>query len=657
MRIVCDIEASGLIDYRSATPYPDHVWCVVAIDIDTNKIHKFVPDEFARVPLAWRPLSTFKKWSRRVTEWWFHSGLSYDVPVLNYMLGCNIPYTSVKDTLVYSKMSDQRREGGHSLDNLSKQAGGTVKGSWSDWTQFSRGMLSYCVDDVRALADVRLMLLEETKDFSEQSIDLEHQVRVLLDQQQINGFYLNQALATHIYEQCKAETDAIEAELDEIFTPRPMFDREFTPRATKSGTIAVNSTGGYPVSVCSAGATFSRLIWKPFKMSSTMEKLFRLEGWWRPFVKTKSGQSWKICEENLETLTSSAPEGLHKMKRWSILNSRHSTIWSDPVKGKGNASWLGNIGEDGRIHGYVDGLGAYTNRCAHQKPNMANVPAAMTRTGEVALFGKEMRQCWTVSDPSKYCIVGTDASGIQLRVLAHYINNDEYTYEVVNGDVHEKNRQALGLRSPDDRPIAKTFIYAWLLGAQLPKVASILSSTRAEARRAVTSFIKNIKGLSALLSRKTEAARRGYMIGLDGRLLKIPSDHHALSVYLQGGEAVIMKLAMTLWNKWATAEELDYKQCSFVHDEWQSECAKVVHEDIYDYIAEDMKEAKKIYPDFKQDRVWSAVIELEPGKYRRYLNRLGELQVRAIREAGKLLKLNVELDGEYQIGQSWAETH
>lgn len=618
MRVACDIEANRLIDYKLEQPYPEHVWCVVAIDIDSDTEYRFVPDDHVVAPLNLHPLSGFSLFTEKVTEWWFHNGLSYDVPVLNHILGCKITKNQVHDTLIYSKMIEQNRKGGHSLRALGRMLG-IHKIDFDDFSKFTMEQLEYCVGDVRVLMAVREWVLEQTKDFSDMSIRLEHDVRVILDEMERNGFYLDVDLAQNTYEVAKKEADAIEDELMELFSPRPMFDREFTPKATKSGGIAVNSTGGFPVEVCTAGATFSRLTWKPFKISSPMEKLWRLEGWWQPYVRTPTG-GWKICEENLETLKPDAPEGLKKLRRWGVLNSRHQAIWKENSNKGSNSSWIGNLGHDGRVHGYCDGLGAYTQRCAHSGPNMANIPGITTRTGEKAILGQEMRGCWTVRDKSKYCIVGTDASGIQLRVLAHYINNAEYSKAITEGrkedetDIHNVNKRALGELCAN-RDVAKTFIYAWLLGAKAPKIGSILGCAKQLASKAADQFVRSIKGLSDLLYRKTAAAKRGYMVGLDGRRIKIPSDHLSLPCYLQGGEAVIMKLAMVLWSRWAKKEKLDYKLCAFVHDEWQCECL-IAH-----------------------------------------AKRLGQLQVRAIKEAGKILKMNIELDGETHIGPTWAETH
>ncbi|MEK0325947.1 MAG: DNA polymerase, partial [Nitrosopumilus sp.] len=415
---------------------------------------------------------------------------------------------------------------------------------------------------------------------------------------------------------CKEEADEIEAELNTIFKPRATPDREFTPKATKAGGIARSSTGGEPRDVCNVGGSFTRIKWKDFSITSTVEKVARLKRWWKPIVRTKTGKSWQLCEENLATLPDNAPEGLSKLARWSILNSRHKTIHTEGKQG----GWFANTGWDSRVHGYVDGLGAYTGRCAHQKPNLANVPAIYDRQGKVAIYGKEMRECFTVENTDTHCIVGTDASGIQLRVLAHYINNPEYTKTIVEGrkedktDIHNVNMRSLG-KVCANRGIAKTFIYAWLLGGKVGRMMSILSCTKLAAGWAMHAFVKKTPGLDGLLYRKTAAAKRGYLVGLDGRRVSIPSDHHSLAVYLQNGEAVIMKLAMVLWNRWATNRSIDYKQCAFVHHEWQSE------------------------------------VEIQRA------DELGELQVKSIVRAGELLNLNIPLDGEYMIAKDWSGAH
>ena len=105
------------------------------------------------------------------------------------------------------------------------------------------------------------------------------------------------------------------------------------------------------------------------------------------------------------------------------------------------------------------------------------------------------------------------------------------------------------------------------------------------------------------------------MVGLDGRKIQIKSEHFALSAYLQGGEAVVMKYAMCLWHQRIRKLKLDAKQVAIVHDEFQVEVLKS-----------------------QADTV-------------------GKIIVQSIVDAGKYFKLNCPLDGEYKIGRNWYDTH
>ena len=168
------------------------------------------------------------------------------------------------------------------------------------------------------------------------------------------------------------------------------------------------------------------------------------------------------------------------------------------------------------------------------------------------------------------------------------------------------------------RDDAKTFIYAWLLGAGTGLVARILRTSNPNARFAVDSFIQNTRGLAELKDSRIKLdARRGWFAGLDGRKVLCDSAYLMLAGYLQNGEAVIMKHANRLWVNRAREEKINFKQVNFVHDEWQTEC----------YGSMDMAE------------------------------RLGELQRQAIADVGAELGVKCPLAGSTDIGKNWAETH
>jgi DNA polymerase I-like protein with 3'-5' exonuclease and polymerase domains len=275
-------------------------------------------------------------------------------------------------------------------------------------------------------------------------------------------------------------------------------------------------------------------------------------------------------------------------------------------------SWLEKVGRDGRVHGKVITIGAVTNRMTHSDPNIAQVPAADDTTP----YGHEFRRCWTVGEGN--ALVGIDASGLELRMLAHYMNDPEYTDVVINGrsedgtDIHTKNQIAAGLSS---RSQAKTFIYGFLYGAGPAKIGSIVGGTSKEGQKLIDAFLKNTPKLKQLREKVARLAQRGYLPGLDGRILHVRSEHAALNTLLQGAGAIVMKKALAILSKELKRAKLFHKFVANVHDEWQIECK-----------AED---AEKV----------------------------GKLGVWSIEEAGRQLNMRCPLTGEYRCGKTWEDTH
>jgi hypothetical protein len=267
-------------------------------------------------------------------------------------------------------------------------------------------------------------------------------------------------------------------------------------------------------------------------------------------------------------------------------------------------SWLDAVEDDGRVHGYVNANGAVTGRMTHSSPNMAQVPAVYSP------YGKECRQAWTV--PKGYSLVGCDASGLELRMLAHYMDDEAYTYEIINGDIHTANQVAAGLPTRDK---AKTFIYAFLYGAGDAKIGSIVDGTKRDGAKLKAKFLKNTPSLGALRERVGNASARGYLLGLDGRKLYIRSEHAALNTLLQSAGAIIMKKALQILDEYATIWEIDYKFVGNIHDEIQAE------------VRNDQSES------------------------------FGRLAVASIEAAGRYFELRCPLSGEFRLGHNWSETH
>ena len=583
MRVVFDIETDGL----DATVI--HVLVAKQVGVEGNYV--------IRSPKA------FAKFAEGVTEWIAHNGLGFDIPVIEKLWGYKIPLSKTTDTLVLSRLFDPQRKGGHSLKVWGERLG-DFKDEFSDWSAYSEEMKEYCKQDVHVTELLYEHLMKEGSKFSKKSIRLEHAVHFIMCEQEKNGFELNVELAQEIYTVCLKETQRIEADIKEFMVPIAVPVKEVVLRFKKDGTIHTTQLLENQTVV----GNYTKIDWEEFNLGSPKQINKRLDRLgWKPTVKSKSGKSYRICPENLATIPDDAPQAVKGLKAWKVLETR----W------KLAQEWIEKAQGDGRVHGTVITTGAVTHRAAHRGPNMANIPSVPHGKDGIlwkmdGMYAAECRQVFKV--PEGKLLVGTDAAGIQLRVLAHYMNDPVYTEQVIDGDIHTFNMNALG-KFCKDRPTAKTFIYAFLLGAGVGKIAEILGCNPAQANKSMQNFYEALPTLKRLKSEASRAASMGWMKGLDGRILRIGSDHLALSVYLQGGETVIMRLANVFWQRQAKKEGINFKQCAWVHDEWQTEV--------------DADQAK----------------------------RLGEIQVQSIIDAGKFFKLNCPMDGEAKIGNNWLETH
>ena len=195
-------------------------------------------------------------------------------------------------------------------------------------------------------------------------------------------------------------------------------------------------------------------------------------------------------------------------------------------------------------------------------------------------------------------------------MLAHYMNDKEYTNEIINGDIHTANQKLAGLESRDQ---AKTFIYALIYGAGDEKLGSVAKGSRRTGKKLRESFISNLPSFKNLRNRIEREASKGKIKGLDGRTLIIRNEYSALNTLLQSAGAIVMIEALVCFSN--LISNLDANVVANVHDEWQVE----------------------VYKDHAEE--------------------VGDLGVKAIREAGVRLFLNCPLDGEYKVGLNWSETH
>ena len=254
-----------------------------------------------------------------------------------------------------------------------------------------------------------------------------------------------------------------------------------------------------------------RRILKPFNLNSRKQIGEYLQDFgWKPKKETPSGLP--VVDESILFAVKDIPEA-QLIAKYLMVQKRVSQV----------QSWVEAADDDtDRIHGYVNTLGAVTNRMTHSKPNLAQVPASYSP------YGKDCRKCFIARDG--YKLVGFDASGLELRMLAHYMNDQEYTNEILNGDIHTANQGLAGLESRDQ---AKTFIYALLYGAGDAKLGSVAGGGAKLGGELKERFMSNLPAFATLRDNTAREAADWIIKGLDGRKLHIRSEHAALNTLLQ----------------------------------------------------------------------------------------------------------------------------
>jgi DNA polymerase-1 len=612
-----------------------------------------------------------------------HNVLTYDIPALEKITGWELPaWTLVRDTHVMSRVvfadidvRDMRLLSrgfpGYLKGKQTLQAWGVrlgvLKGDFhenADWSRWTIEMQRYCEQDVNVAEALWEAILR--MDPPAKSVNLEHEFSYLLFRQEQKGFRVDEKMIGRLHAELVGEREQTLAELQEAFPPRTetmktpayyrliSFDEEVAREPTKRQAIAtakrLKLPRGYRVE---PGPLKEKL--HPFNPGSGQQAAARLREryGWVPTKLTETGLA-AMDEEVLKGLPYQEAPVLLK---YATVKKRLGQIV------EGDKAWLKYI-EDGRIHGGVNPNGTVTGRCTHMAPNMAQVPKVKKAKSGILMgyaggWGWEFRSVFTADDG--WLLVGADASGLELRMLAHYLarhDGGKYGRELLSGDIHVMNMEASGLSTRDQ---AKTFIYAYLYGAgdwklgliyyndgpvpqsdiddfktQVPHRWERASRSKYMIEEGLTSeqdiarhvrgqllrdsFEKRIDGLAELIKGVRDAAKeRGYLTGLDGRKLYVRSQHSALNTLLQAGGSIAVKQATVLAYRNLEAKGLmfgpDWAQVAHVHDELQDTTRPEIAEEV------------------------------------------GQTVVSSIKEAGVFFNLRIPLDGEYHVGRNWAETH
>lgn len=515
-----------------------------------------------------------------------HNAIAFDIPVLKKLYPTwKGPGGCVRDTLVMARLAspdikddDYQTDGfpsdligSHSLKAWGHRLGmpkSTAMEEVEDWytLRYSDTLGEYCKQDIRVTTALFSLLTEKLD--SQVALVLEHAFAETIADQMRNGFAFDSAAAASLYATLAGERDRLIKELQSEVPPT------IIKLKTKTKEVPFNPASRQQIAVA-----LRNLGWEPSEF-------------------TPSGEA-KVDEAVLGSLEYPIAK---KLSMYLLIQKRIGML------AEGDEAWI-KVERGGRIYGSVNHNGAVTGRCTHRGPNMAQVPACGSP------YGKECRSLFIA--PKGRVLVGVDASGLELRCLAHYMakyDDGAFAKELLEGDIHTANQKAAGLPTRND---AKSFIYAFLYGAGPAKLGAIIGGGYAEGKEMQSRFLAKVPALKKLKSSVEAACTRGYLYGLDGRKLRIRSQHAALNTLLQSAGAVIMKQATILMNHKLTAAGLSgrFKQVAHIHDEVQFEIDEANAEEA------------------------AAIVK------------------KCIAEAGVLLGFRCPLAGESKIGNNWAETH
>lgn len=592
MALIFDLETDGLLDEVTK------IHCMVIKNTETGVSTSYAPADIVE------GLERLQSGDIIVG----HNIIKYDLPVIHKLYPWfTIDPTKVFDTLVATRLiwanikdNDNlllkegrlpgKLFGSHSLEAWGYRLGnykGDYKGGWETFTQ---EMLDYCVQDVEVTAALYGKIVD--KNYSQQALELEHQVAWLMAKQERNGFHFDMDKASILLARLVQRRGELERELKDYFGSWVIQLPPFVPKVN-------NKTRGYIKGV--PVEKTKTIEFNPSSRDHIADRLMTLYGW-KPTVFTEGGKP-QVDEHILGELDYPPCKLLTE---YLTVQKRVSQLF------EGGQAWM-KCEKNGRIHGSVNPNGAVTGRATHAYPNISQVPSSGSP------YGRECRELFTV--PAGWTLVGADASGLELRCLAHYMakwDGGKYGEVLLNGDIHTENQTAAGLAT---RAQAKTFIYGFLYGAGDAKVGSIVGGTASDGRRLKDKFLRSLPALRRLTEAVREAAKRGFLIGLDGRQLHVRSAHAALNTLLQSAGAIVCKkwlvlLEEHLSSKFKHGWDGDYAFCAWSHDEVQIACRTP---EIAAYISE-------VAPQF-------------------------------VTRAGEAFSFRCPLAGESKMGTSWADTH
>lgn len=312
------------------------------------------------------------------------------------------------------------------------------------------------------------------------------------------------------------------------------------------------------------------------------------------FVRDDSGKLIKKSPKLTESSFGSIEGELgKKIADHNTYVHRRRTFKNEKNSSKG---WINQLREGSdRIAAGAMAWATSTGRAAQF--GIVNVPSS------AALYGEEMRRSWTCPDDK--ILVSVDMDSAQLRLLANYMGDPEFTKAVLEGeeydsehnyvgtDAHTFNGRFFGLISESDwknaretqskslikrvsdaRKKAKNGIYALLFGAGDEKFAQTVGfKTSAEGKSVKENYYKKLPKLKALIDslerqwHENEWRGGGYIEVAGKSFVWCASKNKLLNYLLMGSEGVVQNEAIRWVNPEIRKRKLNGEQLAGMHDE------------------------------------------------------------------------------------------
>lgn len=450
MKLIFDIETDNFLEHCTV------LHCIAIQNYESGQVYTFGPDE----------VKNGLKMLQDADEIIGHNIMAFDIPAIKKLYPKWTTKAKVYDTLLVAKYAfpdikdrDFRRLrkvinkdakwrtdeekaamkniGKHSLEAYGIRLG-EYKGTFGKdvgFEHFSQDMLDYCAQDV--VVNTKLYHKLQSLELDEKVLDIEHEAHRICLEQTAFGFKFDIEKAEKLKQFLEEEQTRLQDEIKSILGGPFIIPLEVkVPKRDVNYKDVLRGSER-------KGCAYTKILVKDFNPTSRHDLSTRLieRCGWKPkeFGADKkptlseeilNGVNIPVCKTIADLFT--------VQKRLGMLS-------------EGNNAWLKLYNESTcAIHGQVDTLGTGTHRCTHKRPNLGQIPSVRSP------YGKECRELFTT--PEGWKLFGTDASGLELRMLAHYMHpfdNGEYADVILNGDIHTTNQQAANLATRD---MAKTFI-------------------------------------------------------------------------------------------------------------------------------------------------------------------------------------------------------